>query len=599
MSSKKYNYEYLYKNNGYKYAKLVVNDELYVIRNNKKISFKAPKYVKLQCKKFLDDLDKSQDENYPYFFSIKTLKKIGKILKLINFGDGFYCGKSFYDGLADFQWMVIINLFCWKHKANKNKRRYELIVMLTCRKNAKTCLSALIFILLMLLEPKFSEFYSVSATKDLATQLKKEIQKTIKSSVCIEDKFKTIKKEIRCKINESVFQPLANGDDTLDAKKPNVFLVDEVGALKDIYPIEAMSSGQLNMLNKLGILISTAYTEVNPMENYVDYCQNVLDGVIEDEAVFSLLYRPNNVENWLLDESIYEVNPLAVQLNNQGISDNLDYVFKKRFQAIEIPTTESNFKTKFLNIKVSHIKTVPYLLKDDLEKCKIKEYDWTNKKVLVGLDLSISGDNTAVSIMTFDNITRKYISQSWCFIPNAKIEEKSKKEKVDYNEYINKGYCFGCGNMTIDYTFIEEFICDYLIKELKVEILGVSYDRYNATSTIGKLEQKFIECIDIPQNFTTLNAPCKSFKYLVLNELYNYVENELFELNVINAQIVGNPSGSLEMISKKSSNFKIDVIASVINTFVIESQFDIKKSVYENEGIEYIDEFLNDDEDDW
>ena len=106
-----YDYTHLYRNKGYKYCYEVVNDELFVIRNGEKIHYKAPKYVKLQCEKFMNDL--------------------------VNFGDGFNINKSCYDGLAEFQWFVLINIFCWKHKSNTKKRRYELIVMLIVRKQAK------------------------------------------------------------------------------------------------------------------------------------------------------------------------------------------------------------------------------------------------------------------------------------------------------------------------------------------------------------------------------------------------------------------------------------------------------------------------------
>ena len=57
----------------------------------------------------------------------------------------------------------------------------------------------------------------------------------------------------------------------MDGKLPNVFLADEVGALPNSYAIEAMRSGQLNILNKLGCIISTKYpTANNPFEDEVN-----------------------------------------------------------------------------------------------------------------------------------------------------------------------------------------------------------------------------------------------------------------------------------------------------------------------------------------
>ena len=79
----------------------------------------------------------------------------------------------------------------------------------------------------------------------------------------------------------------------MDGKLPNVFLADEVGALPNSYAIEAMRSGQLNILNKLGCIISTKYpTANNPFEDEVNYAKRVLDGTQADDTVFSLLYEP-------------------------------------------------------------------------------------------------------------------------------------------------------------------------------------------------------------------------------------------------------------------------------------------------------------------
>ena len=62
----------------------------------------------------------------------------------------------------------------------------------------------------------------------------------------------------------------------------------EVGALKNSYPIQAMQSSQMSLVNRTGILISTAYESLNnPMTQEMEYAEKVLDGVIEDESLFA------------------------------------------------------------------------------------------------------------------------------------------------------------------------------------------------------------------------------------------------------------------------------------------------------------------------
>ena len=80
-------------------------------------------------------------------------------------------------------------------------------------------------------------------------------------------------------MTDNVYTPLAYSNDRLDGKLPNVFLIDEAGALPSTYAIEAMRSGQLTIRNKLGCVISTKYPRAeNPFEEEVAYAKRVLDG---------------------------------------------------------------------------------------------------------------------------------------------------------------------------------------------------------------------------------------------------------------------------------------------------------------------------------
>ena len=77
-----------------------------------------------------------------------------------------------------------------------------------------------------------------------------------------------------------------------------------------------MRSGQLLVQNRLLFLISTKYpTSQNPFEDEVLYCKKVLDGLIDNEKLFALLYEPDNTKDWATDDRILKhANPLALEL---------------------------------------------------------------------------------------------------------------------------------------------------------------------------------------------------------------------------------------------------------------------------------------------
>lgn len=193
---------YIIEHPSYQYALSVVNEEII-----------SGKYIKKECQRFLDELE---NEESKYFLDTKTMETIDNLTKLLNMADGMNIGESVYESLADFQWYFVINALCWKYKSNTEKRKYEKSTLLIARKSGKSFLVALIFILLLLLEPKNSEFYSVAPDRELSSIVKKEIGKMIEASPVITDKFKVIKSEVTCLINSSKMIALATSDNRMD-----------------------------------------------------------------------------------------------------------------------------------------------------------------------------------------------------------------------------------------------------------------------------------------------------------------------------------------------------------------------------------------------
>ena len=84
----------------------------------------------------------------------------------------------------------------------------------------KTFLVAFIFILLLLLEPRFSNFFSVAPDRELSSLILEEIKHQIAVSPLLEKHFKIKSDEIMSKINDNKFMPLATSNNRMDGK-PN------------------------------------------------------------------------------------------------------------------------------------------------------------------------------------------------------------------------------------------------------------------------------------------------------------------------------------------------------------------------------------------
>ncbi|MBQ2407482.1 MAG: terminase, partial [Lachnospiraceae bacterium] len=190
----------------YMYAKWAAEEEFYI-----------GKWVRLQCQEWIDIADGKSEEAY---VCEKTYEKMCKLLKLLVHPD-LQC--SIYEGLEPYAWLLITAIFCTK-KREDDTRYYVTGLLEIGRKNFKTFNCGVIFILLMLMEPQFSRFFSVAPDLLLSSELKQAIRKIIKSSPKISKYFKVLRSQIRCELTESEYTPLAYSKDGMDGKLANAFL---------------------------------------------------------------------------------------------------------------------------------------------------------------------------------------------------------------------------------------------------------------------------------------------------------------------------------------------------------------------------------------
>lgn len=559
----------------YKYAQWAVSETEGMV----------PHYVKVQAQQWMDIVD---DYNEDAYVDEKEFEKICNLLKLMIHPD-VHC--SIYDAMEDYAWLLITATLCtmWREGSeiyDDNKvsfesckiRYYTTALLEISRKNHKTFYCAVIIILLMLTGVGFGRYFSVAPTLAQSSEVKLAVRKILKSSPLLVDEedpaFKILRSEVTCNINESNFTPLAYSNDNLDSRLANAFVADEAGGM-DSYPLEAMRSSQIEIINNLGMVISTQYpNDDNVFIDEVDIAKKLLDGVLESEDVgtyFSLLYEPDDElktgEIWQKDgRCIYQSNPIAVE--KKAVYKN---IIKKRTAAILYENKRENYLCKHNNIRYRGLGVEGYI---DIQKVKLcfgeieKEW-WKGRKVWIGLDLSLSEDNTAAAMVTEENgiIYAKVLG----FLPDGRIEQKTSKEHVNYKRCIDHGDCIACGDEVIDYSVVENKIMT-LEKEYGVTIMQIGYDKWNAISSVQKFEAAGYECVEIKQHSSVLHAPTKLLKEKILSKEFIYDSNRLLEINFQNARCTEDTNLN-KYVNKKKSAGKVDMVVSLINAMYLLQQY--------------------------
>jgi phage terminase large subunit-like protein len=523
--------------------------------------------VKKQCEWFLEDLEKQNNDYYPYYFDTKQIKIIEGVLKLLIFATGLgIVGKSIYEGLEDFQAFFIANVFGWRYKADSRKFRYREVDLFIPRKNSKTFLAALIIIILMLTEDEYSEFYSICLDRDLAGEVKKAISQILNASPLVSEYFnipKTLSGRMECTLTHSFYQPRTAEANRNNSIRPSAFIADEYGAMKDNANVEAMRSGQLSVRNPLMFKLTTAYAEDKSiMLDELEYLKKIYKGLEVDDRLFALVYYATEEHLWD-DVGLQMANPLRIE-------ENYEEIRRARKNALAKPCERTEFLTKNMNYFMPSNSGEEFITIDKLRLCKNTRgvFDWRGKNVYVGLDLAMTNDNTAVSMVTIED--DMIYAKSWAFIPADRIEEKNRRERTDYRRFIEDGSCFACGDEIISYEFVENFVMN-IEKKYGVHIVRIAYDRFNCISTANKLESKGYETVEVKQHSTILHMPTKWLQEHILQRKFSYDGDRLYEINFQNARCVEDTNLN-KYINKKKSNGKVDMVMSTIDALYLLQQ---------------------------
>ena len=511
--------------------------------------------VKRQCEILTEDYYINQfKDDFQFYADEQKLLVVNNLLKLLNFPTGFVAGKQVLENLANFQAFLICGVFLFRYKNNPLKFMHNDITLFIARKNAKTSLISIIFIILMITEQNLSEFYSICLSKELAAELRKGIAQTIEASPSISKHFtvsKTFTGKIVCKLTGSFYQPRVAEAGKNNSVRPSAVCSDEHANFKDADNFNAMKGGMKNVINPVVFRTTTAYAiDDSIMEEDLKYIRGVLDSTVINPRQFALIYYAEEGNEWN-DIGLYQANPLRNEENYSTIREDRD---RARIKINE----QEEYLTKEMNVFVSENELNKYIDMKYWEKCRTSNIDFSGKSVIVGIDLSVTTDLTAVSIMYRENNLIYCMSHG--FLPRDSLSKR--REDIDYIKFEKLGYCDIHNGMTVNYTLVEEYIRN-IESTYNCTIQTIVTDPMNAKELVERLEKDF-DVVKLKQTYTMLSPATKEFRKKVYDGQVKYLKNELLDWNMSNA-ITTKGKADDEMLQKEDKNKqRIDMVAVLI-----------------------------------
>ena len=520
--------------------------------------FIANKWIKLECKRYIDRYEKLQHtDEFRFYFDENESNIIYGFCKLINFATGFYAGRPVYEHMVGFQWFILENIFCWKSKDNDYSRLIEEVLLEIGRKSAKSFICALIEIIIMLRSAEFSQHAIAGKTRDISKLVKESMKELILASPYIKKYFKITRDQITCTLNNSTSKALSGEANNINGLLLSTYIVDEVGNQETGDIVGALKLSQMSTKTRLAIYISTAYDlEINIFSEMIQFHKEILMGKHDIKNTLSLLFELDEGDDFNDSSCWIKASPLQMTLE-----DGVQFLKGEYAKGLSIPSAMREFRVKILNQWIGNSVQESYLNLDTFKKGALDHIDLKGKEVVVSMDLSLTTDLTAVDIMYKEH--GKYYLKAVGFLPRESLSRR--REKFDYIEAERSKECIITEGDIVDYNVIEEYIRN-IEDKFECTIRCIVSDPYNATQMLLSLAEDY-EVIELKQSYMNLSPPTKEFR----NEVYNgnifYEKSKLLEWNVSNA-ITRKDRNENEALDKANKNKqRIDLIVAAIFAF--------------------------------
>lgn len=555
----------------YRYAKDVVEGNII-----------AGLYIKLECQRFLNDLERQNDNNFEWYFDVKIYNFIMAFQNLFVFADGIKAGEPLQ--LADFQIWIISNLFCWKHK-EKEYVRFSKAYVQVSRKQGKSFLLGFIVLIKSLLE-NYGQFFVVSTKRDQSAIVVKEVKKLLDlSDESVKSRFKIYGKaninKIICETTLSEIAPLSSDANTLDGLGVDLAVVDEFGAHPDYSLYEVMRSSQTYKLNAQIVIITTAYPNTTTSPAYTERCLLIdsYKGITPmDDRYFSAIYELDEDDDYEDISCWGKSNPLFVQYPE---------IMKKLINDFESAKRDAEklqlFLTKNLNIWLNSDALLKYLDFDEWKKRQVDKVDFSNKEVVVGIDMSKTTDLCGISILCKDENDGKIYIKSKAFLPKEMVQTAEMRDRMPYSAYIQQHpeWIDSTEGKYVDQIDIENYIRS-IENENNCKVKAIAFDSWNSLHLMSSLARDYT-VVDVKMTYKNFSPPIKRFRELVYDGDIVHEYNPILNFCAGNAITKSDTNENILLDKIKCVN-RIDLLVSAIIAY---SEI-LDEEINEEEGSYYV-----------
>ena len=412
------------------------------------------------------------------------------------------------------------------------------------RKNSKTGTAAFL-LLLHLCGPEArvnSQLFSAAQSRDQAAILFGYAAKCVRLSpelnqvVVIRD----TAKQLACPELGTLYRALSADASTAYGLSPAFAVHDELGQVRgprsELY--EALETAAGAQEEPLSIIISTqAPTEADLLSVLIDDAQRG-----DDKARKVELYAADKLLDPFSDEAIRQANPHFDAFMNRA------EVRQQAEQARRMPSREAAYRNLVLNQRV------------EAKNPFVTSAVWADNgappdelrgMVYGGLDLSSVSDLTALVLVDEQgNVEPTF------WLPEEGLAEKSRADRVPYDEWARRGYLLTTPGRAIEYEFIAAYMRTVFDHH---NIVAIAFDRYNIKflkpwlEKAGFTEAELAKFVEFGQGFISMSPALRELETKLLGRKLKHGNHPVLTMCSHNATTISDPAGNRKFVKSKTT----------------------------------------------
>lgn len=470
------------------------------------------KWIKLACKRHLDDLKASTAADYPYKFDPAKAEKIAKFLQLLPHTKGKWASKRELIKLEGWQLFSVCIPFGWLRKKD-NTRRFRTIVIFVPRKNGKSIIGGGVGAYMFVADGEFgAEVYSGATTEKQAWEVFRPAKLMIERTPELRDHYGVeVNASNMCRLEDgSRFEPVIGKPG--DGSSPSCAIVDEYHEHQDSTLFDTMETGMGAREQPVILVITTAGSSIGgPCHQLVRDAERMLEGVIDRPDLWAMLYTIDPGDDWTSEEALMKANP------NHGISINGDFLLARQRDAMQSASKQATFRTKHLNEWVGAKNAWLNMLrwKEAPPRKSLQELE--GRRCIIGLDLASKID-IAGNILLFPPVDGDpfWHVHGRYYLPEARVIEELDGNTSRYREFDALGLLTLTDGEVIDFEVIKDDLREFAGR---FDIEAVAYDPWQATQLAQEMVAEGLPMVEIRQTVQNISEPMKELEALTLRRL--------------------------------------------------------------------------------